>query len=174
MRTQDATAVAVCAALWAVLNVLLSPVFWQLMHMPFLCDLLAFASLVLVVWWTRKFGSASMTGLIVAVLTFIIRPGSFYMLGFLAASIAFDLITKAIGYARLFSKSLFGSLSTIALSTISAALAGAIIGSFFMSFTTPIAVATFVGLHAVGGLIGGAIGVITISALAARQIAPYK
>lgn len=168
---RDVTAVAASAAVWAILNILLSPIVWELTHMPLLCDLLAFASLILVVWWIRKLGAASLTGLIVAVLTFILRPGSFYILGFVAGAVAFDLLSKGVGYTRLFRRPFSGSLIMILLSVVCAALAGALIASFFMGLTTLIAVATFSGLHAIGGFMGGALGVVTVRALEARGVA---
>lgn len=140
--------------------------------MPFLCDLLAFSSLILVVWWTRKLGSASSTGLIFGVLSFIPRPGAFFNVAFVVAAVTFDLLTRAIGYGRLFGKPTFGSLYAIAASTVCAALAGAIIGALFMNFTIPTAIAAFAGLHAIGGFIGGMIGAGIISALNARRIEP--
>ncbi len=172
--TRLVSAVAACAAFWAVLNALISPVFWQLTHMPFLCDFLAFTSLTLVVWWTRKLGSAMMTGVIVTILTFTVQPGSFQMLGFVIASFAFDLLTRAAGYGRLFDKSVSGAAFVIVLSTVCAALAGALIGAFMMGLTTLPAVLTFAGLHAIGGIAGGAVGVATLRALTARKIAPYQ
>ena len=92
------------------------------------------------------------------ILSLVLRLGSLFVLGFVVASAVFDLLTRAVGYARLFTKTKFGSLNAIAISIVSAALAGAIIGGPFMNFTTPTAVVAFAGLHAVGGLIGGAIG----------------
>ncbi len=170
--TRDLAAVAICAALWGVLNALISPIFWQLTRMPFLCDLLAFISLTLVVWWTRKFGAITLTGLVVAVMTLILRPGSFHMLGFIAASLLFDVATKGIGYRNCLDRMATGTVCIILLSTLSAGLAGVIIGSFFMDFTTLPAILTFAGLHAIGGLIGGAIGFTVVRALAARKIQP--
>ena len=68
LNTRDITAIVMCGALWAVLNNTFAPIFWQLTHMPFLCDFLAFTSLILVTWWTRKFGAASLTGIIVTII----------------------------------------------------------------------------------------------------------
>ena len=138
--------------------------------MPFMCDLLAFISLILVVWWTRKFGSASFTGLVVTALTLMLRPGAFHMLGFIVASILFDVLVKAVGYKLSFESGLRGSLILILFSTLCAGIAGAIIGIFFMGFNTTTAILTFAGLHAVGGVIGGAIGAFLIGALMKRKV----
>lgn len=166
--SRDIAAIALCAALWAVLNTLITPIFWQMTHMPFLCDLLAFVSLILVTLWTRKLGSASITGLIVTALTLILRPGAFHMLGFIVASIVFDILTKIVGYTNCFDKPLRGALTMLLFSIICAGLAGGIIGSFFMDFKALPAILTFAGLHAIGGVIG----IILVRALTARKILP--
>ena len=170
--TRDIAAIAASAALWAILNILISPIFWQVTHMPFLCDLLAFISLILVIWWTRKFGSASLTGLVVTVLTLMLRPGAFQMLGFIVASILFDVFTRAVGYRNCFESGLRGSLILVLFSTLCAGAAGSIIGIFFMGFNTATAILAFAGLHAVGGIIGGVIGSILVGALTRRKVLP--
>jgi len=73
----------------------------------------------------------------------------------------------------MFAKRLLGSISLFAISVLSAAVAGLLIATFFM---TPAAlqnwggVAGWAGLHAVGGVLGGAIGVALMNALALRGI----
>jgi hypothetical protein len=170
LGTRGVTAVAVCAALWAVLNALVSPVFWQFTQMPFLCDLLAFAALILVVWWTRRFGAASVTGVVFGVLSLILRPGAFFNVAFVVAAIAFDFLTRAVGYDRMFSKPLVGSIVAVLISVVCAALAGLIIGALFMNFTILPAILAFAGLHAIGGVIGGVIGAGIVMNLKARRI----
>ena len=140
--------------------------------MPFLCDLLAFAALVLVVWWTRRFGAASLTGIVFGVLSFMLRPGAFFNSAFIVAAIAFDFLTRAIGYKRIFGKPIVGSIVAVLISVVCAALAGLMIGPFFMGFTAYPAILAFAGLHAIGGLIGGAIGVGIVTTLKARRIEP--
>jgi len=168
--TRDLAAVVTSAALWTVLNMLISPVLWQMTHTPFLCDLLAFTSLILVIWWTRKFGAASLTGLIVTVLTLMLTPTAFQMLGFLVASILFDVLTKAVGYKRCFEHPILGSAILILISFLCAGVAGTLIGSFIMGFKTLLAILAFSGLHAVGGLIGGVLGVVIVRALMVRKV----
>lgn len=168
--TRDIAAIAVCSALWGVLNTLLSPIFWELTRMPFLCDLLAFTVLILAIWWTGKFGAASFVGMIVTTMTLMLRPTAFHMTGFIVASIVFDAATRVLGYRRLFQNRVEGSAVLIIFSVLSAGIAGIIIGTFFMGFKTQEAILPFAGLHAFGGLIGGIIGVITVRALIARHI----
>lgn len=170
LGTRGVTAVAVCAALWAVLNALISPFFWQFTHMPFLCDLLAFAALILVVWWTRRFGAASVTGVVFGVLSLILRPGAFFNVAFVVAAIVFDFLTRGVGYERMFNKPVVGSIVAVLISVVCAALAGLMIGALFMSLATLPAILAFAGLHAIGGLIGGVVGAGIVATLKARRI----
>jgi len=170
--SRDIAAIAVCSALWGVLNTLISPIFWQLTHMPFLCDMLAFVALILVIWWTRKFGAASLVGVMVAGMTFTVNPTAFQMSGFVAASIVFDIVTRLLSYERLFKNLTLGGLILVVASVLSAGLAGTIIGTFFMGFKTIEATLMFAGLHAIGGLIGAIIGVVLVKALVARRVKP--
>jgi len=172
LNTRDVTAVALCAAYWAILNNSLSPIFWRLTHMPFLCDLLAFITLILVGWWARKFGAVTLTGLLVTGLTFMLQPNAFQMFGFIVASILFDVTTRLVGYDNCFNKPLTSALSLVSFSTICAWIAGLIIGSLVMKLEPILAVLTFSGLHAVGGFIGGVIGLILVNALNARITIP--
>jgi hypothetical protein len=172
--TKDLTAIATCSAFWAILNIIISPIFWQLTHLPFFCDLLAFISLILVVWQTQKFGSASLVGLVVTALTLVLRPGALHMLGFFVASIIFDALTRILGYANFIEKKIISLVATIGFSTICAGIAGLIIGYFFMGFKTFISIIVFSGLHGVGGFIGGSIGFVLINALKRRKIASIK
>ncbi|MEM3754758.1 MAG: hypothetical protein QXE19_03625, partial [Candidatus Bathyarchaeia archaeon] len=111
--TKDLTAIATCSAFWTILNIIISPIFWQLTRLPFFCDLLAFISLVLVIWWTRKFGSASVVGLVVTALTLILRPAALHMLGFLIASIVFDIFAKILGYASFIEKKIISLIAMV-------------------------------------------------------------
>jgi len=174
LTSRDLIAVAACAASWAILNALIAPIFWQVTHMPFFCDLLAFVSLTLAVWWTRKFGAVTLTGLIVAGLTLMLRPTAFHIFAFAAASFLFDLLTRAAGYRNCLDRRVSSVVCIVLFSMISAAVAGAIIGSLFMTLSTLEAILTFAALHSIGGVIGGALGVLTVRALAARGLIPAE
>jgi len=167
---KDVAAIAVCSAFWGVLNAWLSPIVWQLTHVPFLCDMLAFMALILVIWWTRKFGVASVVGLVVAAMALMVNPTAFQMLGFVVAAIVFDVVTRSLGYDRLFRNLTWGGVILVVISVLCAGLAGIIIGVSFMGFKTLPAVLTFSGLHAIGGLIGGIIGVVVVKAMIARRV----
>ena len=170
--TRDIIAIVMCASIWGVLNNTLAPIVWQMTHMPFTCDLLGFISLILATWWARRFGAASLTGILVTGLTFALRPNAFHMFGFVTASILFDILTGLVGYNNCFDKPLLSIIILISFSTICAGVAGLIIGSFFLEIR--IALEVFTGLHAIGGFIGGVVGLTLVRALMARKVMPSR
>jgi len=172
-NSRDVAAIALCSALWGVLNSTISPIFFQVFHLPFLCDLIGFASLIIAVWWTRKFGTATAVGLIATVINFLFRPDAFFFLGFTVASFVFDVLARLLGYRNCFERALTGTVSLVLISVFSAALAGSIIGLFFMpapALASWGGVLVWVALHAIGGVIGGSIGAPLTTALTARGI----
>ncbi len=172
-KSRDIAAIAICASLWGVLNSIFSPIFFSMFGLPFLCDLIGFAALTITVWWTRKLGSTTIVGLIATVVNFMFNPGAIHFLGLTAASIVFDAASWLVRYNNAFKRTLNTLITMVPISTLSAAVAGAIVGTFFM--TTPAlakwgGVLGWAALHAAGGIIGGLIGVSLISALASRKI----
>lgn len=172
LNTRDVTAVALCAAYWAILNNSLAPIFWYYTRMPFLCDFLAFTTLILVGWWAGKFGVITLTGLLVTGITFMLQPTAFQMLGFMVSSILFDVATRLVGYGNCFNKPLISALSLVSFSTMCAWIAGLVIGGIVMKLQPILAIFTFSGLHAIGGFIGGVIGLILVNGLKARITIP--
>jgi len=173
-NTRDIAAISLCASLWGVLNVTISPTFWQLTHLPILCDLIGFTCLMVAVWLTKKLGTGTAVGLIATAINLLLRPDLTNFLGFTAASILFDITARLVGYKACFGSPASSSVSLTMLSTISGALAGLIIGNLFM---IPTAITTmygtvfvFASLHALGGLIGGVIGFILVKALELRGV----
>ena len=173
-NSRDIAAIALCAALWGALNLIISPVFWTMTHLPFACDLIGFTCLIIAVWWTKKFGTATAVGIIATAINFILRPEAIHFLGFTAAGILFDITTRLVGYKTCFGNPKSSGVSLVTLSIISGALAGSIIGILFMA---PEVIAkvygtifVFAGLHATGGLIGGVIGFILVRALELRGV----
>ena len=172
-RTRDLAGTAIFGALWGVLNVTVSPAFFQILHLPFCCDMIGFSALILAVWWVRKLGTPTLVGFIALIINMMVRPKALHFFGFFAASIVFDVLTFFSGYKRLFEKRLVGSTTIFVISVFSAAVAGLIIGSFFMpppALTQWGGVLGWAGLHALGGVIGGAIGVSLMNALIARGL----
>ena len=172
--TRDIAAIAICAALWGVLNTILSPLFFRMFGLPFLCDLIGFSVLIIAAWWIRKFGAITMIGLIATGINFALG-GGIQFLGFTAASIFFDLATRLIGNNFLFKKPSFTVVNLMVVSILSAAIAGYLIGAFFMAgpaLSKSGGVLGWAGLHAIGGVVGGVIGTFLIAALNSRKIVP--
>ena len=171
--SREIAEISICAALWGVLNSIFSPIFFSMFGLPFLCDLIGFSVLTVAAVWIRKFGAITMVGLIATVINFMFNPGGVHFLAFTVASVVFDLLVKLFGYNIVFKKPIYVAASMLPISIFSAALAGYIIGTFFMSgpaLTMWGGVLGWAGLHAVGGAIGGAIGVALVIALISRKV----
>lgn len=170
---RDIAAIALFAAIWGVLNATLAPIIFSMFGIPVFCDMIGFMSLILAVWWVRKLGTASIVGLVATVINFVFRPGATHFLGFTAASIVFDALTWIFKYDNCFNKRLIGAILLIAASTVSAAVAGFIIGTFFMA-TPQLArwggVMGWVLLHMAGGAVGWLLGVVLTISLESRGL----
>ncbi len=141
--------------------------------LPILCDMIGFSVLALTNWWTRKLGSVTIVGLIATVINFTFNPGALHFLGFTVASVVFDFATCLVRYDKAFKNTFSFTVSMISISTLSAAVAGFIIGTFFLvapALARWGGVYGWTALHAAGGFIGGIIGVMIITALVSRGI----
>jgi len=130
--------------------------------LPFLCDLIGFAVLTVAAWWIRKFGAITAIGLIATAINFVFNPTGTHFLGFTEASVVFDILSRLAGYNN-FKKPINTMIIAITIPTLSAAIAGLTIGVFFMTgpaLTLWGGVLGWAGLHAIGGVICGAIGVL--------------
>jgi hypothetical protein len=171
--SREIAAVAILAALWGVLNSIFSPIVFSMTHLPLLCDLIGFTALTVAAWWIRKLGAITAIGLIATLINFALSPQALTFLGFTAAAIVFDLVAGFTGYNNFFAKPLRTTTTAIGISTLSAAVAGFITGSFFMAGPALAAwggVSGWALLHATGGVIGGAIGASLVAALNSRKV----
>jgi len=172
-NTRNVAAIAICAALWGVLNSIFAPLFFSMTHLPFFCDLIGFSVLTLAAWWIRKFGAITTVGLLATVINFALVPGAVHFLGFTVASIFFDVTISLVGFNKPFSKKAYTVASVMPISIVSAALAGYIIGTFFMAgpaLASMGGVLGWAGLHTIGGIVGGAIGTSLVTGLDARKV----
>jgi hypothetical protein len=173
-KTREISAIALSASLWAVINAIFGPVFWNMTHLPILCDMLGIATLSVTAWWVRKQGSSIAVGLIATIISFILNPGGVQFLGFTSASFVFEGFMFVMSYSRMFENSRKGWSLLMMASIVSTMVAGGIIGTFFMN---PIFLASafggvvfFSALHGAGGFIGGILGVIIVRGLEKRGI----
>lgn len=172
-KIREVVAIALFAALWGILNSILSPIIFRITGLPIFCDMIGFASLILAVWWVRKIGSATLVGMVATIINFVFNPGGVHFLGFTAASIVFDILTRIMGYENCFRKRLSGSLLMLLASALSAAVAGWIIGSFFMAAPALVkwgGVLGWVALHMAGGIVGWLIGMAIVLSLETRGL----
>ena len=171
LNSRIVAAIALSSSAWAIINAYMGPIFWAATSLPFLCDILGFSSLTLVAWWTKRFGAVTLTGLVATLINFLVG-GNVFFLGFTAASIVFDVMTRAAGYNNLFSRPYVSQGLMIFLAAASASVAGFIIAPVFMSMQVISGIVTFAGLHAVGGVLGGLAGVSLVKALKVRRVLP--
>jgi hypothetical protein len=174
---REVSAIALFSAFWGVSNSIFGPIVFSISGLPIVCDMIGFATLTVAVWWIRKFGAAIAVGFIATVINFMFNPGGVQFLGFAAAGVVFDVMAKLIGYDRCFRNTLFARVSMLSVSVLSAAVAGLIIGTFFMA--GPVAgsalanwggVIGWAMLHAIGGVIAGLIGTTLTAALDTRKV----
>ena len=174
--SRDIAAIAMCAALWSVLSAYIAPIFWRTTSMPFFCDMLGVISLTLALWWIRKFGAVTVTGITATIIMMMLNPNATHFFGFTAASVIFDVLTRLIGYQNCLEKPIISVISLLFASVASTAVAGVVIGTFFMNpnflVTMFGGVAFFSVLHAAGGVIGGTIGLMLTKALSTRISLP--
>jgi hypothetical protein len=172
-NSRDIAAIALLSSLWGVLSSVFSPIVFRLFNLPILCDMIGFAVLSLTVWWVRKLGAATLVGLIATVINFIFNPADLFFLGFTAASIVFDILAWLARYNVYFKRSNLTAIVLFFTSILSAAVAGFVIGTYFMAAPALASWGGVVGwvmLHAVGGTIGGFIGVLLVMGLVVRGL----
>lgn len=165
-------AITISAALYGVLSAYVAPIFWNATHLPFFCDTLGVFAFILVLWWVRKFGAVTMTGIIATIITLALNPYSTQFFGFTAASIVFDILTRLVGYKNSLGKHVLSIITLLFVSFVSTTTAGVIIGSIFMNpaFLTTLfgGIAFFAMLHAAGGVAGAIVGIVLTKTLSAR------
>jgi hypothetical protein len=170
-NTRDLAFIAIAAALWAVLNATISPIFWQATKLPILCDMLGLSMFALTAWWVRKPGSVTMMGGVATLIYFMMIPGGTQFLGFTAAAVFFDVVASIVGYSRCCGEGKVGAACLLGLSVASAFVAGFIIANVFMAAAYLAGYGgaiMFALIHAAGGAIGGALGIVLIQGLKRR------
>jgi hypothetical protein len=172
-NSRELAAVALLSSLWGVLNGIFSPIVFRMFGLPILCDMIGFAVMGLTFWWVRKFGAVIAVGVVATIVNFLLNPGGVFFLGFTAASFAYDLIAGLVVGNRMFKKRSVTAISLVSISVVSATVAGLIIGVYFMTAQALVSwggVSGWAALHALGGLVGGMIGVSILAGLSVRNV----
>lgn len=170
LTTKDISVIALFSGIWAILNLAISPFIWQVTHLPFTCDLIGFASLIVAIHITRKPGMGSAIGLVSTLLTLFLRPDALYFFGFTIGSITFDVFSIAVGYETFFDRKAVSLLTILIVSAASATLAGLVIGRLFMALGDIVSILTFSALHGIGGIMAAIIGYPVVGALRRKGI----
>jgi hypothetical protein len=172
-NSRELAAVALFSSLWGVLNSIFSPIVFRMFELPILCDMIGFAALGLTFWWVQKFGAVTVVGVVATIINFLLNPGGVFFLGFTVASFSFDIIASLVVTKRMFNRRSAIAILLVSISVLSATVAGLIIGNYFMAAQALVAwggVSGWAALHALGGLIGGIIGVSILAGLSTRKI----
>jgi len=160
--------IGVLSALWVALNLTLGPLGFSLFHLPVLCDVAVYLTLLLAVWIFGKFGGASAVGLIGSLVVLLFRPNATHIFGFAASAVLLDLLFLTIHH-----KPQARALTLIAAALItiaSAYFAGVVIGTIFMARPFSWSLTFWGGWHAVGGLLAVIITLPVIGALEKAQV----
>jgi hypothetical protein len=121
--------------------------------LPITHGTITFLTLLLAVWATEKFGSASLVGIIGSIIV-LLTGGPLPVIGFGLAALLFDLLLFS-NHHKINLK--LGNLATAFFATIiSAYFAGAINGVFILNQAAEFALTVWAGWTAVGAAIGAA------------------
>ncbi|MEM3703235.1 MAG: hypothetical protein QXX79_02275 [Candidatus Bathyarchaeia archaeon] len=168
----DIAIIAIFSAMWAVLNLTVGRLGFQLFQLPLFCDFSVYFSLLLATWASGKTGIPSAVGVIGAMMVLAIQPASTQMIGFLASAILFDALMAFCKHEISFKpyNITVASITTI----ISAYFAGMVIGTVFMGKPLEWAL-TFWGVwHLVGGIISLILAIPVIGALERANVKGIK
>lgn len=169
--TADIALASVFCALWVVLNLTLGPLSFRLLGLPILHDFAVFFTLLLVVWATGKFGTASFVG-VVGSLIVLLAGGPLPVVGFAVSSILFDVLMSA-NHHKLTTRQYNMVIAALA-TMVSAYFAGVFIGVFVVNGAFDWALTFWGGWHLVGGIISVAITLPIIGVLEKANVRRMK
>jgi hypothetical protein len=169
--TTNIALISIFSALWVVLNFTLAPLGFSLTGLPIIHSVIIFFMLILVTWATNQYGAASLVGIIGSVLV-LLAGGPLPVLGFVPASLLFDLIL-IVNHHKLDMK--LTNLAIAVLGAIASSyFAGVVNGIFILSFTPTFALTIWGGWNIVGGVIGVALALPIVGALEKAHVKKVK
>jgi len=159
--------------------VFVAPIIYAATNTPFHCYFFATIILILIVWVVRKFGAATLTGVITAILHFVLRGFtlvSLFFLGFIVMSILVDFSTWVMGYDRCFDRGSSSTFLIIFIFTVAAGVAGGVIGYIMVvTLNLPLGfIPVWAGFHALGGGVSSIAGSGLSKGLERRGINPFR
>ncbi len=158
----DIAFIAVFSALYVVMNLTLGPLSFQLLGLPILHDFGIFFTLLLVAWITGRLGTSIAVAFIGSAIAVLLGAPPL-IIGFAASAILFDFLLVANHHK--IRNSVKGLVVPALATTVSAYVAGVIIGVLFMSNGIQWAITIWGGWHLVGGVLTIAITLPIIAAL---------
>ncbi len=162
LSAKDLALISLFSALWAALNLTVAPLGFRLLMLPITHGTITFLTLLLAVWATDKFGSASLVGIIGSIIV-LLTGGPLPVIGFGLAALLFDVLLL-VNHHKINLK--LGNLAIAFFATIvSAYFGGAINGIFILNQAPQFAVTVWAGWTAVGAAIGAAVTLPIIATL---------
>jgi hypothetical protein len=164
--------ISIFSALWVVLNLTVAPLGFAIFHLPVVHSLIIFFMLVLVTWATGQYGAASAISIIGSLIVVLANPQVLPVLGFVPASLIFDLILlvnhhkinlKAVNVAVV-------GFASIVCAYIAAVVNGIVILNLALMFTLTV----WATWNVLGGVIGVAITLPLIRVLEKAQVKRVK
>jgi len=171
LKAIDVALIGIFSALWAALNLTLGPLSFSLLGLPVLHDFGVFFTLLLVTWLTGKFGASLLVGVIGSIVA-ILMGGPLLIVGFAASAVVFDLL-MSVNKHKIRLRMLDLSLA-IAVTLVSAYLAGVLIGALFMGNGLQWALTVWGGWHLIGGMLSVAVTLPIIIALEKANVRRIK
>ena len=160
--------ISIFSALWVILNLTVAPISFRLTGLPVIHSMMIFFILLIVIWATNQYGTASLVGIIGSVIV-LLAGGPLPIVGFLLGAMVFDLVFS-INRHRFNLKII--SMGTAILATIVSAFFAGIVN--FVLVSPPFFMTAWVALVVAGGIIGLFLALPIIAVLEKAQIKRLK
>jgi hypothetical protein len=169
--TTNIALIGIFSALWVALNLTVTPVGFTLTHLPTIHSAIIFVTLLLLVWATGQYGTASLVGIIGSVIV-VLAGGPLPVLGFVPAAIIFDLFLL-LSHHKVNLKPV--NVGIAVLASLVCAYVAAIVNGLLILHLEPVFTFTFwAGWNILGAAIGFAIALPIIAALEKADVKKVK
>jgi hypothetical protein len=165
--TVNIVLISIFSALWIALNLTVAPISFRLTGLPIIHSVIIFFILLLVTWATSQFGAASFVGIIGSAIA-LLAGGPLPILGFVPASIVFDLLFL-VNHHKVNLKPINVAIAVL-ISIVCAYVAAVANGFFILNFAPVFTLTIWAGLYVLGGIIGVILALPLIGALERAQV----